>query len=84
MKKKNEKNKEKVIVISGSTSVCKSMLALQLVKKLTADSVQVYRGLDVGRAPPQTHLRGPSPPPLLDRAHPIDWFGSEWVGRKTY
>lgn len=49
--------KEKVIVISGPTGAGKTRLALELAKRLngeiiSADSVQVYRGLDVGSAKP--------------------------------
>jgi 2-phosphoglycerate kinase len=45
--------KHKVIVITGPTAVGKTRLGLELAKKLggeiiSADSVQVYRGLDVG------------------------------------
>uniref|UniRef100_A0A2N9EYH4 tRNA dimethylallyltransferase 9 n=1 Tax=Fagus sylvatica TaxID=28930 RepID=A0A2N9EYH4_FAGSY len=54
--------KEKVIVISGPTGAGKSRLALELAKRLngeiiSADSVQVYRGLDVGSAKPSTSER---------------------------
>jgi predicted AAA+ superfamily ATPase len=43
----------KVIVIAGPTAVGKSALAIELCKLLngeiiSADSVQVYRGLDIG------------------------------------
>ncbi|XP_024159621.1 tRNA dimethylallyltransferase 9 isoform X4 [Rosa chinensis] len=52
-----KKSKEKVIVVSGPTGAGKSRLALELAKVLngeiiSADSVQVYRGLDVGSAKP--------------------------------
>ena len=47
------RTKSKVIVITGPTAVGKTRLGLELAKKLggeiiSADSVQVYRGLDVG------------------------------------
>lgn len=43
----------KVIIITGPTAVGKTKLGLELAKKIggeviSADSVQVYRGLDVG------------------------------------
>lgn len=51
------RKKKKVIVISGPTGAGKSRLALDLAKKLdgeiiSADSVQIYRGLNVGSAKP--------------------------------
>ncbi|TQD73137.1 hypothetical protein C1H46_041340 [Malus baccata] len=53
----NNKEKEKVIVVSGPTGSGKTRLALELAKRLngeiiSADSVQVYRGLDIGSAKP--------------------------------
>lgn len=49
--------KKKVIVISGPTAVGKSALALHLAKEMdgeiiSADSMQVYRGMDIGSAKP--------------------------------
>ena len=43
----------KVLVLTGATAVGKTQLSLQLAKKLdaeiiSADSVQVYKGLDIG------------------------------------
>lgn len=43
----------KVMVLTGATAVGKTQLSLQLAKELdaeviSADSVQVYRGLDIG------------------------------------
>ncbi|KAM7498646.1 hypothetical protein LguiA_023060 [Lonicera macranthoides] len=54
--------KDKVIVISGPTGAGKSRLALELAKRLngeiiSADSVQVYRGLDIGSAKPSISER---------------------------
>ena len=46
-------NKPKIIAIVGQTATGKSDLAVQLAKKfngeiISADSRQVYRGLDIG------------------------------------
>ncbi|KAM1805102.1 hypothetical protein ACFX12_030892 [Malus domestica] len=51
------KEKEKVIEVSGPTGSGKTRLALELAKRLngeiiSADSVQVFRGLDIGSAKP--------------------------------
>ncbi|XP_020231384.1 tRNA dimethylallyltransferase 9 isoform X1 [Cajanus cajan] len=71
------KKKEKVIVISGPTGSGKSRLALELAKRLngeivSADSVQVYRGLDVGSAKPSPNERKEVPHHLVDILHPSE------------
>ncbi|XP_043690368.1 tRNA dimethylallyltransferase 9 isoform X2 [Telopea speciosissima] len=75
--KNNKKKKEKVIVISGPTGAGKSKLALELSKRLngeiiSADSVQVYRGLDVGSAKPSLSDRKEVPHHLVDILHPSE------------
>ncbi|KAH9763806.1 tRNA dimethylallyltransferase 9 [Citrus sinensis] len=69
--------KEKVIVISGPTGAGKSQLALELAKRLngeiiSADSVQVYRGLDIGSAKPSSSDRKEVPHHLIDILHPCE------------
>ncbi|KDP32503.1 hypothetical protein JCGZ_14706 [Jatropha curcas] len=69
--------KEKVIVISGPTGAGKSRLALELAKRLngeiiSADSVQVYRGLDVGSAKPLPSERKEVPHHLIDILDPSE------------
>ncbi|KAH1063585.1 hypothetical protein J1N35_028572 [Gossypium stocksii] len=69
--------KEKVIVISGPTGAGKTRLALELAKRLngeiiSADSVQVYRGLDVGSAKPSPADRQEVPHHLIDILHPSE------------
>ncbi|KAK7244198.1 hypothetical protein RIF29_39016 [Crotalaria pallida] len=71
------RKKEKVIVISGPTGSGKSRLALELAKRLngeivSADSVQVYRGLDIGSAKPSPNERKEVPHHLLDILHPSE------------
>ncbi|XP_061349655.1 tRNA dimethylallyltransferase 9 isoform X2 [Gastrolobium bilobum] len=71
------KKKEKVVVISGPTGSGKSRLALELAKRLngeivSADSVQVYRGLDVGSAKPSPNERKEVPHHLVDILHPSE------------
>nr|VDD19994.1 unnamed protein product [Brassica oleracea] len=72
---KRNSEKEKVIVISGPTGAGKSRLALELAKRLngeiiSADSVQVYKGLDVGSAKPSATDRKEVPHHLIDILHP--------------
>ncbi|XP_043807493.1 tRNA dimethylallyltransferase 9 isoform X1 [Manihot esculenta] len=69
--------KEKVVVISGPTGSGKTRLALELAKRLngeiiSADSVQVYRGLDVGSAKPSLSERKEVPHHLVDILHPSE------------
>nr|AAM63091.1 IPP transferase-like protein [Arabidopsis thaliana] len=73
--KKKKSEKEKVIVISGPTGAGKSRLAMELAKRLngeiiSADSVQVYKGLDVGSAKPSDSDRKVVPHHLIDILHP--------------
>ncbi|XP_050219023.1 tRNA dimethylallyltransferase 9 isoform X2 [Mercurialis annua] len=75
--------KEKVVVISGPTGAGKSRLAMELAKRLngeiiSADSVQVYRGLDVGSAKPTPSERKEVPHHLIDILHPSEDYS---VGR---
>ena len=47
--------KEKLVIISGPTAVGKSDCAVKLAKMIngeviSADSIQVYRGMDIGTA----------------------------------
>ncbi|KAB1216518.1 tRNA dimethylallyltransferase 9 [Morella rubra] len=71
--------KDKVIVISGPTGSGKSRLALELAKRLngeiiSADSVQVYQGLDVGSAKPSPTDRKEVPHHLVDILHPSEEY----------
>uniref|UniRef100_A0A2P2JKX9 tRNA dimethylallyltransferase n=1 Tax=Rhizophora mucronata TaxID=61149 RepID=A0A2P2JKX9_RHIMU len=73
----NKQKKEKVIVISGPTGAGKSRLALELAKLLngeiiSADSVQVYCGLDVGSAKPSPSERKEVRHHLIDILHPSE------------
>ncbi|XP_010279080.1 PREDICTED: tRNA dimethylallyltransferase 9 isoform X2 [Nelumbo nucifera] len=76
---KQKRKKEKVLVISGPTGAGKSRLALELAKRLngeiiSADSVQVYRGLDIGSAKPSLSDRKEVPHHLVDILHPSEEY----------
>ncbi|XP_026406936.1 tRNA dimethylallyltransferase 9-like isoform X1 [Papaver somniferum] len=75
----NKKKKQKVIVISGPTGAGKSKLALELAKRIngeiiSADSVQVYQGLDIGSAKPSLSDRKDVPHHLLDLRPPFEEY----------
>ena len=66
-----QKPKKKVLVITGPTAVGKSMLALPLAEMMrgeivSADSMQVYRGMDIGTAKPTKEERARVPHHLID------------------
>jgi len=59
------------LLLAGPTAVGKSALALELAKKLngeiiSVDSMQVYRGLDIGTAKPSAQDRARIPHHLID------------------
>ncbi|CAL4925048.1 unnamed protein product [Urochloa decumbens] len=69
--KRNKKKNDTVIVISGPTGAGKSRLTLEVAKRLggeiiSADSVQVYRGLDIGSAKPSATEMSLVPHHLID------------------
>lgn len=77
----NENKKRKVIVISGPTGAGKSRLAVDLARRLggeiiSADSVQVYRGLDIGSAKPSVSDRNDVPHHLIDILHPSEEYSA--------
>ncbi|MCW3490715.1 tRNA (adenosine(37)-N6)-dimethylallyltransferase MiaA [Dethiobacter alkaliphilus] len=68
---------EKLLVIVGPTAVGKTAVAIEVAKKLggeiiSADSVQVYRGLDIGAAKPSREEREAVVHHLLDIVDPAD------------
>ncbi|XP_022984461.1 tRNA dimethylallyltransferase 9 [Cucurbita maxima] len=76
-----KERKEKVIVISGPTGAGKSRLAMELAKRLngeivSADSVQVYQGLDIGSAKPSARDRKEVPHHLLDILRPYEEYSA--------
>ena len=69
--------RDRAILVLGPTASGKSSLALALARRLagaaeivSADSMQVYRGMDIGTAKPTTAERAEVPHHLLDIADP--------------
>lgn len=66
-----------ILCIAGPTASGKTALAIELARRLggevvSADSQQVYRGLDAGTAKPTREERAAAPHHLLDVAEPGD------------
>lgn len=66
-----QRKKKKMIVISGPTCCGKSALAMELAQAMdgeivSADSMQVYRGMDIGTAKPSLEDRLKVPHHLID------------------
>lgn len=75
----------KTIIILGPTAVGKSKLAIELAKEIngeiiSADSMQVYRGMDIGTAKPTKEEQQGIPHHLIDIRNPDqDWTVSDFV-----
>ncbi|MCC3357398.1 tRNA (adenosine(37)-N6)-dimethylallyltransferase MiaA [Bacillus sp. REN16] len=74
-----ESKKEKLVVLIGPTAVGKTKLSIELAKKLNAeiisgDSMQIYRGMDIGTAKiSSTEMEG-IPHHLIDIKEPHESF----------
>lgn len=71
--------KQPLLVVAGPTAVGKTQVAVELCQKfqaevISADSVQVYRGLDVGSAKPDPEEIKLAPHHLIDVAEPTEDF----------
>ncbi len=76
-----EQRRPKVIVIAGPTASGKTALAVDLARSLSgeivnADSMQVYRGMDIGTAKPTYEERRGIPHHLLDVVNPDEDFNA--------
>lgn len=72
---------ETLLVIVGPTAVGKSEMAVELALRLggevlTADAMQVYRGLDIGTDKPPPEARRGVPHHLLDLVEPTENFSA--------
>lgn len=75
----NELKNKKLLIICGPTATGKSALAVELAKQfngevISADSRQVYTGLDIGSAKITYEEMQGIPHHLIDVAHPNDYF----------
>ena len=77
-----------VVVIVGPTAVGKSRVAVEVAKVfetevLTADSRQVYRGMDVGTDKPTLEERQDVPHRLIDLVNPDESFNAGFYRRQA-
>ena len=73
--------KPKIVIIVGPTASGKSSLAIHLAQRfggeiINADSVQVYRGLDIGTAKPSIQERKLVPHHLIDIVDPEENYSA--------
>jgi tRNA dimethylallyltransferase len=73
--------KQRIIVITGPTASGKSSLAIELAQRfdgeiVNIDSMQVYRGMDVGTAKPSLEERKEIPHHLIDVVDPDEEFNA--------
>ena len=79
----------RILAVVGPTAVGKSAYAVELAKRLggeilSCDSMQVYRGMDIGTAKPTEKERGGIPHHLLDVAEPDEPFScADYVEKAT-
>lgn len=71
--------KAPILAVVGATASGKSALALELAKKLrgeivSCDSMQIYRGMDIGTAKPTAEERASIPHHLIDVVDACDAF----------
>ncbi len=79
-------NKQKILVVLGPTASGKTSLALRLARQyhgeiISADSMQIYRGLDIGTAKATAAERAAVPHHLIDICEPQQLFSvADFVG----
>jgi tRNA dimethylallyltransferase len=76
------------LLIAGPTAVGKTEVALQLAERLggeiiSVDSMQVYRGLDIGTAKPAAEERARVPHHLIDILEPQETFDAAQFVRRA-
>jgi tRNA dimethylallyltransferase len=83
----HNQKKPRIAVLVGPTAVGKTAVALALARSLgceivNADSLQVYRELDIGTAKPSLEERGLAPHHLIDVADPPEMFDAARFSRE--
>ena len=74
-----------LLCVVGPTASGKSALAMRLASQLggeilSADSMQIYRGFDVGTGKPSAEERAAVPHHLIDVAEPLEaWDAARWA-----
>ncbi len=81
-------NKTKIVIILGPTSSGKTELAVRLAERfdgeiVNADSMQVYRDMDIGTAKPSAELRRRVPHHLIDIVEPSADFSASDFRREA-
>ena len=68
---------DKIVVVTGPTASGKTKLGVLLAKQLggevvSADSMQIYRGMDIGTAKPSAEEMDGVPHHMIDVAEPAE------------
>jgi len=84
----NEENLNELIVITGPTACGKTATAIKLAKQIngeiiSADSKQIYRGMDIGTAKPSLQEQEGIPHHLLDIVEPNEYFSAKMFQTKA-
>ncbi|MEA3486848.1 MAG: tRNA (adenosine(37)-N6)-dimethylallyltransferase MiaA, partial [Thermodesulfobacteriota bacterium] len=85
---KGTRPKPRLIVITGPTGVGKTDLAIKLAERyggeiISADSMQIYRYMDIGTAKPSSEERLRVPHHLIDVVNPDEEFNASMFVKKA-